>query len=96
MYDFTHCISDSIEGITHSLCDISFEDHRPLYDWVLDELEMPCHPQQVEFSRLNLQYTVMGKRKLRQLVDQGIVDGWTDPRLPTLSGLRRRGFTPVR
>ena len=94
MYDFTHCISDSIEGITHSLCDISFEDHRPLYDWVLDELEMPCHPQQVEFSRLNLQYTVMGKRKLRQLVDQGIVDGWTDPRLPTLSGLRRRGFTP--
>ena len=94
MYDYTHCISDSIEGITHSLCDIGFEDHRPLYDWVLDELEMPCHPQQVEFSRLNLQYTVMGKRKLRQLVDQGMVDGWTDPRLPTLSGLRRRGFTP--
>ena len=93
MYDFTHCISDSIEGITHSLCDVSFEDHRPLYDWILRELEMSCHPQQVEFSRLNLQYTVMGKRKLRQLVDQDIVDGWTDPRLPTLSGLRRRGFT---
>ncbi|MBA59189.1 MAG: glutamine--tRNA ligase [Gammaproteobacteria bacterium] len=93
MYDYTHCISDSIEGITHSLCDLSFEDHRPLYDWVLDELNMPCHPQQIEFSRLNLQYTVMSKRKLRQLVDENLVDGWDDPRLPTLSGLRRRGFT---
>jgi len=94
MYDYTHCVSDSLEGITHSLCDLSFEDHRPLYDWVLDELAMNCHPQQIEFSRLNLQYTVMSKRKLRQLVEEGLVDGWDDPRLPTLAGLRRRGYTP--
>ncbi len=93
MYDYTHCVSDSLEGITHSLCDLSFEDHRPLYDWVLDELAMNCHPQQIEFSRLNLQYTVMSKRKLRQLVEEGMVDGWDDPRLPTISGLRRRGYT---
>lgn len=95
MYDYTHCVSDSLEGITHSLCDLSFEDHRPLYDWVLDELAMNCHPQQIEFSRLNLQFTVMSKRKLRQLVEEGMVDGWDDPRLPTISGLRRRGYTPA-
>ncbi len=94
MYDYTHCISDALEEITHSLCDLSFEDHRPLYDWVLDELAMNCHPQQIEFSRLNLQFTVMSKRKLRQLVEENMVDGWDDPRLPTLSGLRRRGYTP--
>jgi len=94
MYDYTHCLSDSLEGITHSLCDLSFEDHRPLYDWVLDELAMNCHPQQIEFSRLNLQYTVMSKRKLKQLVEENLVDGWDDPRLPTIAGLRRRGYTP--
>ena len=94
MYDYTHCISDSLEGITHSLCDLSFEDHRPLYDWVLDELKMNCHPQQIEFSRFNLQYTVMSKRKLKQLVEEKLVDGWDDPRLPTIAGLRRRGYTP--
>lgn len=93
LYDYTHCISDSLEGITHSLCDLGFEDHRPLYDWVLDELKMNCHPQQIEFSRLNLQYTVMSKRKLKQLVEENIVSGWNDPRLPTITGLRRRGFT---
>ncbi len=94
-YDYTHCLSDSLEGITHSLCDLGFEDHRPLYDWVLDELALNCHPQQIEFSRLNLQYTVMSKRKLKQLVSEGLVDGWDDPRLPTLAGLRRRGYTPA-
>ena len=94
MYDYTHCISDSLEGITHSLCDLSFEDHRPLYDWVLDELAMNAHPQQIEFSRLNLQYTLMSKRKIKQLIDDNIVDGWDDPRLPTIAGLRRRGYTP--
>ena len=94
MYDYTHCLSDSLEGITHSLCDLSFEDHRPLYDWVLDELKMPSHPQQIEFSRLNLQYTLMSKRKLKELVDLSVVDGWDDPRLPTIAGLRRRGYTP--
>ena len=93
LYDYTHCISDSLEGITHSLCDLGFEDHRPLYDWVLDELKMNCHPQQIEFSRLNLQYTVMSKRKLKQLVEENIVTGWDDPRLPTITGLRRRGYT---
>jgi glutaminyl-tRNA synthetase len=95
LYDYTHCISDSLEGITHSLCDLSFEAHRPLYDWVLDELAMNCHPQQIEFSRLNLQYTVMSKRKLKQLVDQELVSGWDDPRMPTVAGLRRRGYTPA-
>ena len=94
MYDYTHCISDSLEGITHSLCDLGFEDHRPLYDWVLDELNLNVHPQQIEFSRLNLQYTLMSKRKLRPLIEQGLVSGWDDPRLPTLAGLRRRGVPP--
>jgi len=93
MYDFTHCLSDSIEGITHSFCDLDFEDHRPLYDWFLDQLGVH-HPQQIEFARLNLSYTVMSKRKLVELVDGCHVTGWDDPRLPTLSGLRRRGYTP--
>ena len=93
MYDFTHPISDAIEGITHSLCTLEFADHRPLYDWVLDNISIECHPQQIEFSRLNLQYTVMSKRKLTQLVDENLVSGWDDPRLPTIAGLRRRGFT---
>lgn len=94
MYDYTHCISDSIESITHSICTLEFEDHRPLYDWVLDELKTPCHPQQIEFARLNLSYTVMSKRKLLTLVRNGVVDGWDDPRMPTISGLRRRGVPP--
>lgn len=93
MYDYTHCISDSIEGITHSICTLEFEDHRPLYDWFLDELGI-YHPQQIEFARLNLSYTVMSKRKLLQLVKEGYVDGWDDPRMPTISGLRRRGVPP--
>ncbi len=94
MYDFTHCLSDSIEGITHSLCTLEFEDHRPLYDWFLDALDAPCHPQQIEFARLNVTRTVMSKRKLLNLVEDGSVMGWDDPRMPTLSGLRRRGYTP--
>ena len=94
MYDFTHCLSDSIEGITHSLCTLEFEDHRPLYDWFLDELHVTCHPQQIEFARLNLSYTVLSKRKLLELVDGKHVNGWDDPRMPTLVGLRRRGCTP--
>jgi glutaminyl-tRNA synthetase len=94
MYDFTHCLSDSIEGITHSLCTLEFENNRPLYDWVLDNVDAPCHPQQIEFARLNLSYTVLSKRKLIQLVDEGIVDGWDDPRMPTICGLRRRGYPP--
>jgi len=94
MYDFAHCISDSIEGITHSLCTLEFEDHRPLYDWILGELEVECHPQQIEFARLNLSYTVLSKRKLLKLVEGGYVSGWDDPRMPTLSGMRRRGYTP--
>jgi glutaminyl-tRNA synthetase len=94
MYDFAHCLSDAIEGITHSLCTLEFEGHRPLYDWILAELKTSCHPQQIEFSRLNLTYTVMSKRKLRQLVDEGHVEGWDDPRMLTVSGLRRRGYTP--
>jgi len=93
MYDFTHCVSDSIERITHSLCTLEFEDHRPLYDWFLDELDV-YHPQQIEFARLNLTYTVMSKRKLLQLVKEGRVRGWDDPRMPTISGFRRRGYTP--
>nr|KXH77624.1 MAG: glutamine--tRNA ligase [Candidatus Thorarchaeota archaeon SMTZ1-83] len=92
-YDFAHGQSDSIEGITHSLCDLEFEAHRPLYDWYLDELEVH-HPRQIEFARLNLTYTVLSKRRLRQLVEQRYVSGWDDPRMPTLSGLRRRGYTP--
>jgi glutaminyl-tRNA synthetase len=94
MYDYAHPISDSLEGITHSICTLEFEDHRPLYDWVLDALEVDCHPQQIEFARLNLNYTVMSKRKLLELVKQGYVNGWDDPRMPTISGLRRRGYTP--
>ncbi len=94
MYDFTHCLSDSIEEITHSLCTLEFENHRPLYDWVLDALETPCHPQQIEFARLNLAFTLLSKRKLMRLVTDGLVDGWDDPRMPTISGLRRRGYTP--
>ena len=94
MYDFTHCLSDAIEGITHSLCTLEFEDHRPLYDWFLDTLEMPCHPQQIEFSRLSLEYTVTSKRKLTELVTEGHVEGWSDPRMPTIAGMRRRGYTP--
>jgi glutaminyl-tRNA synthetase len=93
MYDFAHGQSDSIEGITHSLCDIDYEDHRPLYDWFLDELEI-YHPRQIEFARLNLNYTVLSKRYLMRLVNEGYVSGWNDPRMPTLSGLRRRGYTP--
>ncbi|GAB4470583.1 MAG: glutamine--tRNA ligase/YqeY domain fusion protein [Anaerolineales bacterium] len=93
MYDYTHCVSDSIEGITHSICTLEFEDHRPLYDWFLDELGI-YHPQQIEFARLNLSYTVMSKRKLLQLVKEGHVRGWDDPRMPTISGLRRRGVPP--
>ncbi|MEM7401061.1 MAG: glutamine--tRNA ligase/YqeY domain fusion protein [Pseudomonadota bacterium] len=94
MYDYTHCISDSIENITHSLCTLEFEDHRPLYDWVLDELKTPSHPQQIEFARLSVEYTISSKRKLNTLVTEKHVDGWDDPRMPTLSGMRRRGITP--
>jgi glutaminyl-tRNA synthetase len=93
MYDFTHCLSDSIEEITHSICTLEFEINRELYDWVLDRLEV-YHPQQIEFARLNLNYTVLSKRKLIRLVEEGHVDGWDDPRMPTISGLRRRGYTP--
>jgi glutaminyl-tRNA synthetase len=93
MYDFAHGQSDSIEGITHSICTLEFEDHRPLYDWFLEELKI-FHPQQIEFARLNLTYTVMSKRRLVELVEQGHVSGWNDPRMPTISGLRRRGYTP--
>jgi glutaminyl-tRNA synthetase len=95
MYDYTHPISDALEGITHSLCTLEFEDHRPLYDWVLDNISIPCHPRQIEFSRLNLEYTVMSKRKLTQLVQEKRVAGWDDPRMPTIAGLRRRGYTPA-
>lgn len=94
MYDYTHCLSDSIERITHSLCSLEFEDHRLLYDWFLDQLEV-FHPQQIEFARLNITYMIMSKRKLLQLVEEKIVDGWDDPRMPTISGLRRRGYTPT-
>nr|HDN00255.1 glutamine--tRNA ligase/YqeY domain fusion protein [Deltaproteobacteria bacterium] len=94
MYDFTHCLSDSIEGVTHSICTLEFQDHRPLYDWVLDQLNVKCHPQQIEFARLNLSYTLMSKRKLAKLVGSGAVLGWDDPRMPTICGLRRRGYTP--
>ncbi len=94
MYDFAHCLSDSIEGITHSLCTLEYEDHRPLYDWILDELEVECHPRQIEFARLNLSYTIMSKRKLLKLVEGGVVSGWDDPRMPTITAMRRRGYTP--
>jgi len=92
MYDYTHCLSDAIEGITHSLCTLEFEDHRPLYDWFLDALKTESHPQQIEFSRMNLQYAITSKRKLTQLVEQGAVEGWDDPRMSTISGMRRRGY----
>ncbi|MCF7966391.1 MAG: glutamine--tRNA ligase/YqeY domain fusion protein [Methylobacter tundripaludum] len=94
MYDYTHCISDALEGITHSLCTLEFEDHRPLYDWVLDQVKTPTHPQQIEFARLQLEYTIVSKRKLNQLVTEKHVNGWDDPRMPTIAGLRRAGFTP--
>ncbi|GAA0103514.1 glutamine--tRNA ligase/YqeY domain fusion protein [Paeniclostridium sordellii] len=94
MYAFAHPIEDAIEGITHSLCSLEFEDQRPLYDWVVAECEMPKVPRQIEFARLNLTNTVMSKRKLKQLVDEGVTDGWDDPRMPTIAGLRRRGYTP--
>lgn len=93
-YDFAHPLSDAIEGITHSICTLEFEDHRPLYDWVITQCETPQHPQQIEFARLNVTFTVMSKRKLLDLVERKLVNGWDDPRLPTLKGLRRRGFTP--
>jgi glutaminyl-tRNA synthetase len=93
MYDWAHGISDAIEGITHSICTLEFEEHRPLYDWFLDNIPAPCHPQQIEFARGNLDFTVMSKRKLRQLVEEGHVTGWDDPRMPTIAGLRRRGYT---
>ncbi|ASJ76458.1 glutamine--tRNA ligase/YqeY domain fusion protein [Granulosicoccus antarcticus] len=94
MYDYTHCVSDALEGITHSLCTLEFEDHRPLYDWVLDVLKTPCHPQQIEFARLSLEYTMLSKRRLIQLVEENHVHGWDDPRMPTIVGMRRRGYTP--
>ncbi|MDN0076377.1 glutamine--tRNA ligase/YqeY domain fusion protein [Crenobacter sp. SG2303] len=95
MYDYTHCISDAIEGITHSLCSLEFEDHRPLYDWVLDNISIGNHPQQIEFSRLELLYALTSKRKLQALVNDGLVTGWDDPRMPTIAGMRRRGYSPA-
>lgn len=94
MYDFAHPLSDAFEGITHSICTLEFEDHRPLYDWLIETLATQCRPRQIEFARLNLTHTVMSKRKLRQLVEENLVSGWDDPRMPTISGLRRRGYTP--
>ena len=94
LYDFTHGLSDAIEGVTHSLCTLEFEDHRPLYNWILDKLDPPSHPRQIEFARLQLEYSLTSKRKLNQLVNEGHVDGWDDPRMMTISGMRRRGFTP--
>lgn len=94
MYDFTHPISDAMEGITHSLCTLEFEDHRPLYEWVLNNITAPCKPRQIEFARLHLNYTITSKRKLKRLVDEQVVHGWDDPRMPTISGMRRRGYTP--
>jgi len=95
MYDYTHCISDALEGITHSLCTLEFEDHRPLYDWFIEQLPVPSRPEQTEFARLNLDYTITSKRKLNELVSGGYVEGWNDPRMPTIIGMRRRGFTPA-
>jgi len=95
MYDYAHPISDAIEGITHSICTLEFEIHRPLYDWFLDNIDIDCHPQQIEFARLNLSYTVLSKRRLLRLVNEGHVNGWSDPRMPTLSGMRRRGYSPA-
>ncbi len=94
LYDFTHGLSDAIEGVTHSLCTLEFEDHRPLYDWILEKLDPPCHPRQIEFARLQLEYSLTSKRKLNHLVNEGHVDGWDDPRMLTISGMRRRGYTP--
>ncbi len=95
MYDFAHPIQDALEGITHSLCSLEYEDHRPLYNWVIEHTDVPCKPRQIEFARLGIDHTVMSKRKLRQLVEEGRVSGWDDPRMPTLCGLRRRGYTPT-
>ena len=95
MYDFAHPIQDALEGITHSLCSLEYEDHRPLYDWVINNTDVPSRPRQIEFARLGINYTVMSKRKLRKLVEEGYVSGWDDPRMPTLCGLRRRGYTPA-
>jgi len=95
MYDFAHPIEDAMEHITHSLCSLEFEDHRPLYDWVVDNCDLPSKPRQIEFARLGIDHTIMSKRKLRQLVEEGLVSGWDDPRMPTLCGLRRRGYTPA-
>src|SRR5437868_1728864 len=95
MYDYAHPLSDAIEHITHSLCTLEYEDHRPLYDWLIESVPVPSHPRQYEFARLNLNYTVMSKRKLLRLVSEGHVNGWDDPRMPTIAGLRRRGFTPA-
>ena len=95
MYDFAHPIQDALEGITHSLCSLEFENHRPLYNWVVENVSVPCHPRQIEFARLGIDHTVLSKRYLRALVEQGYVDGWDDPRMPTLCGMRRRGFTPA-
>ena len=94
MYDFAHPIQDALEGITHSLCSLEFEDHRPLYNWVVEHCDLPSHPRQIEFARLGIDHTVLSKRKLRKLVEEGRVSGWDDPRMPTLCGLRRRGYTP--
>ncbi len=94
MYDFAHCLSDSIEKITHSICTLEFENNRPLYDWILDQLSLESHPQQIEFARLNLSYTILSKRRLIELVGKGHVTGWDDPRMPTIAGMRRRGYTP--
>lgn len=95
MYDYTHCVSDAIESITHSLCTLEFEDHRPLYDWILDQLGTKSHPQQIEFARLSLEYTMLSKRRIIQLVEENHVHGWDDPRMPTIIGMRRRGYTPA-
>ena len=95
LYDFAHTLSDAFEGITHSLCTLEFEDHRPLYDWFLDRLEPPHRPRQIEFSRLNLAYAITSKRKLKAMIDDGVVRGWDDPRLPTIAGMRRRGYPPA-
>jgi glutaminyl-tRNA synthetase len=94
-YDYTHPLSDALEGVTHSLCTLEFEDHRPLYDWCIANVSVPSRPRQIEFSRLNLEYTVMSKRRLTDLVGEAHVSGWDDPRMPTLAGLRRRGYTPA-
>jgi glutaminyl-tRNA synthetase len=94
MYDFAHCLSDSIERITHSICTLEFENNRPLYDWILDQLNVESHPQQIEFARLNISYTILSKRRLIELVEKGLVSGWGDPRMPTITGMRRRGYTP--